>query len=70
MSLCRVWSHRWLVYFHSESAWVFLGFFVVRVCECGEHFSLDQQYISTAGRCYFDPDMLVFLRNLTVQKEI
>lgn len=50
MSLCRVWSHRWLVYFHSESAWVFLGFFVVRVCECGEHFSLDQQYISTAVR--------------------
>lgn len=28
----------------------FLGFFVVRVCECGEHFSLDQQYISTAVR--------------------
>lgn len=50
MSLCRVWSHRWLVYFHSESAWGFLGFFVVRVCECGEHFSLDQQYISTAVR--------------------
>lgn len=50
MSLCRVWSHRWLVYFHSESAWGFFGFFVVRVCECGEHFSLDQQYISTAGR--------------------
>lgn len=48
----------------------FWGFFGVRVCECGEHFSLDQQYISTAGRCYFDPDMLVFLRNLTVQKEI
>lgn len=29
---------------------VFFGFFVVRVCECGEHFSLDQQYISTAVR--------------------
>lgn len=24
--------------------------FVVRVCECGEHFSPDQQYISTAVR--------------------